>query len=210
MRRTVYTKQLTAMCATHERSGRTRPVGGASAALYNAPRLRAVRATGLLDGEGCPRLSRLARVARHILSAPTAAVTLVDAVRCTVVGQSGLTDEAPRSCPVRVSPLPGDLLQGHSVVIQDVLRTPVQGALQAFVDSGQRAFAGMPLINRDGHAMGALWVADLVPRPWSADDLELLADVAVGAVAELESRIASRALAARQTPARGVPLLHIG
>jgi GAF domain-containing protein len=197
-----------AMRASQNSQGRTPLASSLSAALYNPARLSAVRATGLLGAGENPALSRLANAARCALASPVAVITVLDASRHWVVGQSGLPAEAPRSMPFRSSIMPDQVMAGSPVVLEDALRAPTSAALQAFVDSGQRAFAAVPLISRSGHVLGSLWVADTVPRSWSAEELKLLGDLAVGAVAELDSRIAHQALAVRDTPPRGVPLMY--
>src|SRR4051812_29692981 len=53
----------------------------AAAAVTDPDRLEAVRATGLLDSHITPSFDRLARLAAHVLNAPVALVSLVDADR---------------------------------------------------------------------------------------------------------------------------------
>ena len=52
------------------------------------------------------------------------------------------------------------------------------------------AYAGIPLIDGQGQALGSLCVIDHRPRTWTEAEIELLADLATTVVAELESRSA--------------------
>ena len=50
------------------------------------------------------------------------------------------------------------------------------------------AYAGVPLVTRHGHTIGALCVADKTPRLWSERDIALLQDLAASVVTEIELR----------------------
>jgi serine phosphatase RsbU (regulator of sigma subunit) len=54
------------------------------------------------------------------------------------------------------------------------------------------AWAGFPICEPGGRAVGALSVADFRPRPWSADDIQVLADLAQVASSEVALRAALR------------------
>src|SRR5262249_50435479 len=59
---------------------------------------------------------------------------------------------------------------------------------------GIGAYAGVPLVMPDGHALGALCALDYKPRAWSSNEIGLLHDMAAAVVAEIQLR---RALAER-------------
>ncbi len=56
-----------------------------------------------------------------------------------------------------------------------------------------RAYAGIPLITDDGHAIGSFCAIDLAPRAWSALDIEILTELAASAMREIKLRSAVRA-----------------
>ena len=55
----------------------------------------------------------------------------------------------------------------------------------AIRDMGVVAYAGVPLIDADGHALGTLCVLDSRPRQWSSHQVELLSDLAASVVSEI-------------------------
>jgi GAF domain-containing protein len=64
----------------------------------------------------------------------------------------------------------------------------------AIRDMGVIAYAGIPLIDADGHALGTLCVIDSQPRHWSSRQIALLADIAASVVTEISlARSASAA-----------------
>jgi GAF domain-containing protein len=46
----------------------------------------------------------------------------------------------------------------------------------------------VPLITREGHAIGTLCVIDHEPRIWTSDEISLVKDVAAAAVTEITLR----------------------
>ena len=50
------------------------------------------------------------------------------------------------------------------------------------------AYAGVPLVTREGHTIGALCVIDKTPRLWSERDIALLQDLAASVATEIELR----------------------
>jgi len=68
--------------------------------------------------------------------------------------------------------------------------------------AGLMAWAGFPVREPGGRAVGAVCVADLRPRPWSAYDVQMLAGLAQVASSEVALRIALRQGADRAVLAR--------
>ncbi len=50
---------------------------------------------------------------------------------------------------------------------------------------GVVAYAGIPLIDGDGHALGTLCVIDSQPRHWTSHQVQLLTDIAASVVTEI-------------------------
>jgi hypothetical protein len=58
---------------------------------------------------------------------------------------------------------------------------------RAIRDIGVIAYAGIPLIDAAGHALGTLCVIDSQPRHWTTDQIQLLSDLAASVVTEIAS-----------------------
>ena len=159
----------------------------AAAAIEDEGRLDALHATGLLDSDISPSFDRLARLAAHALHAPVALVSLVDKDRQFFKSCLGLPEPwASR----RGSPLTHSFCQ-HAVAARepllvsdarehDVLRTNL-----AIRDMGIIAYAGIPLIDGEGHALGTLCVIDSQPRHWTTHQVQLLSDIAASVTTEI-------------------------
>jgi GAF domain-containing protein len=55
-------------------------------------------------------------------------------------------------------------------------------------DGMKMAFAGSPLLTRNGHAIGTLFVMDPKPRLWTPDQVELLCVLAAQAMSAIDER----------------------
>jgi GAF domain-containing protein len=67
----------------------------------------------------------------------------------------------------------------------DVLRTNL-----AIRDMGIIAYAGIPLIDGEGHALGTLCVIDSQPRHWTTHQVQLLSDIAASVTTEITLALA--------------------
>ncbi|MCO8275013.1 PAS domain S-box protein [Actinoplanes sp. TRM 88003] len=157
-----------------------------------AGRLRALRATGLLEAEGVHALDRLTKLAARTLAAPTALVSLVDEDRQRFASAYGLTGELAET---RQTPLShsyckyvvddqSPLIVGDARLDARLHDSPAIGEYDAI------AYAGMPLRSPDGHVLGSFCVVDSVPREWSFDDIAVLRDLAEAAESEVALRLA--------------------
>ena len=163
-------------------------------------RLAALRATGLLDGSAAPVLDRLARLVTKLLEVPVALVSLVDDSRQHFAGMAGLGDWAGSG---RVTPLSRSLCE-HVVaadamlLVEDASTHPLVRENLAFAELGVVAYAGVPLRTAEGQTLGALCAVGTAPRPWRAEQVETLEDLAAAAMAEIELRATTHALIAAQ------------
>jgi GAF domain-containing protein len=127
-----------------------------------------------------------------VLHAPVALVSLVDKDRQFFKSCLGLPEPwASR----RGSPLTHSFCQ-HAVAARepllvsdarehDVLRTNL-----AIRDMGIIAYAGIPLIDGEGHALGTLCVIDSQPRHWTTHQVQLLSDIAASVTTEITLALA--------------------
>ena len=149
---------------------------------------------GLLDTDAEGDFDRYTRLATDLLGVPVSLFSLIAADRTFLKSQSGLPEEVS---DVRTLPLSHSLCQ-HAVtskqpfVVSDARKHPLVADNLAVRDLGVVAYAGMPLLLSDGHAVGAFCAIDREPRVWSERDIHILGDLAAAVTAHLELR---RALA---------------
>jgi GAF domain-containing protein len=166
------------------------------AALRKPDRLQALRATGLLDTDIAPSFDRLARLAAHVLNAPVALVSLVDADRQFFKSCLGLPEPwaSERGSPLTHSFCQHAIASREPLLVDDAREHPILRDNLAIRDMGVIAYAGIPLIDADGHGLGTLCVIDSRPRHWTTHQVQLLSDLAASVVTEIGlARAADRA-----------------
>jgi hypothetical protein len=173
-------RRLTAQRA--EEAARREALLAAAATARDPQRLRALRATGLLDSGPEPGFDRHARLAAEMLNAPIALVSLVDEDRQFF--KSGLGVEE-RETPLSHSFCQHAIAQRAPLVVDDAREHPVLKHNPAVAEMGSVAYAGVPLIDAAGQALGTLCVIDKRPRQWSSHQVELLSDLAASVVSEI-------------------------
>lgn len=138
---------------------------------------------------------RIARLAAHALRTPTALVLLAEADRPHVMGAVGLPDPpAGEERPPRLYALCEHVIDaGEPLTIEDAGTHDLTKGDPTLGDL--TAVAGVPLWSPDGHALGALCVADLEPRAWSPQDEQALTDLAATLTRELGLRSTADQLA---------------
>ena len=166
---------------------------GPPAAVRAPARLAELRRVKLLDTPADDPYDRLARLAAKLLNTPVALVSLVDEDRQFFKSCVGL-DEPWRSA--RQTPLSHSFCQhaleaGQPLVIEDARAHPLVRESPAIRDLGVVAYAGVPLITSNGHALGTLCVIDHKPRAWARDQIETLIDLAAAVMTEIELHAAT-------------------
>jgi GAF domain-containing protein len=159
----------------------------AAAAVQDSDRLDALHATGLLDSDVTPSFDRIARVAAHVLNAPVALVSLVDADRQFFKSCLGLPEPwaSERQAPLSHSFCQHAVASREPLVVDDSREHALLRDNLAIRDMGVVAYAGIPLIDADGHALGTLCVIDSQPRHWTTHQVQLLSDLAASVVTEI-------------------------
>ena len=140
----------------------------------------------LLAVDRAGALDRLAGLAARLLGTTSAQVSLLTDVQ-TVAGGSGLalatvgvdSPLADSLCAVTAS-------GGGPLLVPDAPHDPRVADLPPVRSGDVGSYLGVPLLGDDGSTVGAMCVFDPQPRPWSAEDLALLQQLAASAVAELE------------------------
>jgi hypothetical protein len=166
----------------------------AAAAVRDSDRLEALRATGLLDSDITPSFDRVARLAAHVLNAPVALVSLVDADRQFFKSCLGLPEPwaSERQSPLTHSFCQHAVASRESLLVDDAREHEILRDNLAIRDMGAIAYAGIPLIDPDGHALGTLCVMDSHPRHWTTHQVQLLSDLAASVVTEISLARAAR------------------
>lgn len=145
-------------------------------------RLKALKATGLLDTGPEERFDHLTRMAQRMFSVPIAVLTLIDEKKQYFKSHQGLdTEETPRSVAFCAHAINGD----ETMVIPDALLDPrfsenplVQGPPHI------RFYAGYPVKSPGGYKLGAFCIIDRSPRELGEKERQALEDL--GRMVELE------------------------
>lgn len=138
----------------------------------------------ILDTPAEERFDRLTRLARRLLRAPFSMLTLLDQERQWFKSAQGTPlGESPRA----ISFCAFTILGEQPLVVSDATADP------RFFDNpvvtgepGVRFYAGIPIHNDEGYAVGTLCVLDTSPRQLDQDDLHALRDLAACAQTELQ------------------------
>ena len=151
-------------------------------------RLRALHRSGVLDTPRDEHFDRLAALAARVVNAPVALVSLVDEDRQFFKSCLGLPEPwaSRRETPLSHSFCQHAVASREPLVINDAREHPVLHDNSAIQDLDVVAYAGIPLITSDGHALGTLCVIDSKPRTWTSDQIEVLRDLAASVLREIE------------------------
>jgi anti-sigma regulatory factor (Ser/Thr protein kinase) len=149
-------------------------------------RLAALRAYRILDTDPEQAFDDLTLLASHICGTPIALITLVDADRQWFKSRIGITvSETSRA----VSFCARAIEQRSPLIVPDTLGDPrFSDNPLVTSEEGIRFYAGVPLVNPEGHALGTLCVADRVSRTLNAEQLEALRALTRQTEAQLELR----------------------
>jgi formate hydrogenlyase transcriptional activator len=123
-----------------------------------------------------------------VLHVPVALVSLVDRDRHFFKSQCGLSEP---TATTRQNPLTHSFCK-HAVgsreplIVCDARRDPTFGPYSTATDVV--AYAGIPLITSEGHALGTFCVVDSRARDWTPEEIAILEVLAKSAMSEIELR----------------------
>ena len=154
-------------------------------------RLAALKATELLDTPADDAFDRFARLAVRLLKADAAFVSLLDADRVFFKSYIGAGGSRPkiREVSIEASFCPYTVAHGKLLLVSDARIDPQFKTHSALRDFGLVAYAGIPLVTADGHALGSFCVIDSQPHAWTQDEIQLLTDLSAAVVSAIEIRI---------------------
>jgi GAF domain-containing protein len=158
----------------------------APAPAADAARVAALQKYAILDTEPEQAFEDLTLLASYICKTPIAAISLVDEDRQWFKARIGLG----------VSQTPRDIAFCSTAIQQsDVMIVPDTFQDERFRDNPLvvsdpyiRFYAGAPLINEEGYALGTLCVVDRAPREFGPDQKEALQALSRLVLAQLELR----------------------
>jgi GAF domain-containing protein len=150
-------------------------------------RLAALNRYAILDSEPEQSFDDLVTLAAHICQTPMAMLSLVDDHRQWFKSKFGVQ---VRETPKETSICAHAIQQGDLFVVPDTLKDErfrenplVTGELHV------RFYAGAPLVNEDGYALGTLCVVDREPRELDAAQKEAISALGRLALRQMELRM---------------------
>lgn len=153
---------------------------------HEADRLESLRSYGLLDS--CPELvyDEVVLIAAKVCEAPMAAISLVDTDRVWFKARHGIPRHQVRRAGTFCTEV---VATNRPLLVTDSRR---EDRYSTAADDGILAYAGVPLVGRDGLPIGTLCVFDTEPREFPASSLEWLQILADQTVAHMELRRSDR------------------
>ena len=177
-----------------------------SEVIEDEARLDALRRTSLLDSEPEEAFDRLTRLAAAVLHVPVAIISLIASDRQFIKSESGLSGPlaALRKTRLEHSFCKHPVGSGEPLVVADARGHPLVGDYPGVTELGIGAYAGIPLITSEGHALGTFCVLDERPHDWTEEEIGILRVLATSAMSEIEMRRLVGELRALSTNLQGL------
>lgn len=151
-----------------------------------AGRLAALATYQVLDTPPEFAFDALTELAAQICDCPAAMVNLIDERRAWMKSKYGLPEEViecPREITMCSATICGnDLIYSPNLTIDERFKTLPLVTSEPYV----RFYCGMPLINREGYALGSLCIIDFAPRELSPSQRGAVRRLAQQAMSQLE------------------------
>jgi formate hydrogenlyase transcriptional activator len=175
---------------TSSSQSRSHPSGDLTHVLENEARLEALRRTSLLDSAPEEAFDRLTRLATAVLHVPVAIISFIDRDRQFIKSESGLSGPLAslRKTPIEHSFCKHPVGSGEPLVVPDARKDSLVGGYPAVSELGVLAYAGIPLITSEGHALGTFCVLDERPHDWTEEEIGILRVLASSTMSEIELR----------------------
>ena len=148
-----------------------------------AHRTAVVEALGVLGSGPEERFDRITRMTQEAFGVPLSFLNLVHDGLVTAQSTQGWHQGS--SVPAESVFCATTVLTEDAIVVPDTTLDPRFAHLAAVTEQGIRFYAGAPLSMLDGTRVGTLCIMDAKPRELTAEDLDLLRDLARWAEREL-------------------------
>ncbi len=157
--------------------------------IHDPARLRAVAETLLMDTPLEEAFQRLNLLASMALKTPISIFSLIGEDRQYFKSAIGLPPEAGvgLSVPLNVS-VCQYALQGRPLNLEDTKNHPDFKDNAAVIAMDIRGYLGIPLITKDGHAIGTVCVFDQKKRKWTEEEIAILQEITNSFLTEIELR----------------------
>ncbi len=144
-----------------------------------------MRATGLLNDAPHPEIDRIAQLTAEALGTPFASVALVIGDRQILVGCNVGEAAYQRSRPLEMSLSKYAVVSREPLIVDDAGLHPLLADHPAVRTGVLRAYAGIPLIDDRGNAVGTLSTWDRQRHQWTSGQIQILRDLTEVARAHL-------------------------
>src|SRR3954471_1606860 len=160
-------------------------------ALADPERLSSLRRTGLLDSPPEEPFDRLTRLGQQVLGASIAQISIINADRQFFKSRTTRNGapQATRETPLNRSFCQYAVAFDEALIVPDAREHPLLQDNLA-IEDGVIAYAGVPLHDDQGHALGVYCAIDDAPREWTEAEIALVRDLAATAEAEILLRLA--------------------
>ena len=145
--------------------------------LSDTDRVAALHRTGLLDRPPGFALDKFAALTAEALGTPFAAVSLVDQDKQVHVGCNDNGEGSERTRPLEQSICKYAVATGEPLIVDDTLEHPLLADSPVVHDGSVRSYAGIPLTDLRGHAVGTLCAWDDQPHHWTGSQIQILEDL---------------------------------
>lgn len=149
--------------------------------LVDAPdRLRALRATELMDSPTEEVFDRASRLAARLLGVPVSLVSIVAGDRQFFKSQTGLPEpwSSRRETPLSHSFCRYVVESEQPLSVEDARRHPLFADNSAIEDLSVVSYLGVPVRSGRGAVLGSFCVISDRPREWTKEELALLEEIA--------------------------------
>lgn len=158
--------------------------------IQNPQRLNILYELELLDTPFEEAFDRLTRLASKILNVPVSLVSLVDADRQFFKSFVGLPEPwaSERETPLSHSFCQHVVASNEPLIVEDARQHPLVYDNMAIPDLNVIGYLGIPLSTSDGYGLGSFCVIDGKPRKWTAEEIEIVRELALSVMTEIELR----------------------
>ncbi|MGH6720036.1 MAG: adenylate/guanylate cyclase domain-containing protein [Alphaproteobacteria bacterium] len=155
---------------------------------HEARRLEAVARYDVLDSPHEFAHDALTELAAEICHAPVALITIIDDHRQWLKAKYGMPADFTE-CPREVSVCSATICSNDLLYVPDLTRDDrFKNLPNVAGEPYLKFYCGMPLINRDGYALGTLCILDFEPRELTPAQREAVRRLSQQAMAQLELR----------------------